>query len=685
MKYCFSTFLLAILGLVLQSCGNPSPEGHQNHCSPEQNEIIQQFLQPDVDAKPMIRWWFPSADVDEQLVRKHLQDVYDAGFGGVEVALVPHYTSFDAGVDGWGTDKWKQLMKLILRTASELPSSFKVDFTITAHWPPALNTIDPNDVAASQEMAFVYQKAWAGNNLPLPLPETKTHDRDGTGFIFTDDFVAATVAQVESVEGDNITLAAGSLKDVSSYVSRIEDENGEDKFTKAGIPEDAQSFGNKPRLADKQYYYQINLQPEELDLPADSFGQGTADPNDEIESGDWLLFAYYRRGTGQSISGMGMMHLFLPMNDGMYATNYYNAEGTNAIIDYWNEHLLNDPELVALLKACKGDLFEDSIESFSMGAFWPSDLLEEFLQHRQYHLTPYLPFIACEKSSKAKFHSSDGNSDRFLADYHQTLNELYISEHVETLQNWTQSFGYGYRAQPYGASVETSGASAVLDVAEGESLGFGSRLDQFRNIAGGVHMADKKFVSDEVLADLGAAYKLTWGSSAKTLNNNFAAGVNRMIFHGTSYPVEPSGEWNDWPGWHPFQAAFAEPWDSRQTYWDDVHLIADFVARSQAVLQNGRSQMDLAVYKSQLDYGMGFEELLDQGFSYDIIGTSVLLHENARLEDGRLGPAQYKAVIVNDAKSLTIEAADKLMDLAGAGFPHTVLRFRPGNGGRCNK
>ena len=189
-----------------------------------QNNIIDVFKNPDVDAKPMLRWWFPSADFEEALVRQQIQDVYDKGFGGVEVALVPHYTTFDASIDGWGTDKWKALMKFILKTAQELPTPFKVDFTITAHWPPSLNTIDPNDDAASQELSYTFQKIESGKNIPLKLPETKTKDRDGTGFIFTDKFVAASIAKVKSVEGESLYWKKTALKMSANCVSKIKGE-----------------------------------------------------------------------------------------------------------------------------------------------------------------------------------------------------------------------------------------------------------------------------------------------------------------------------------------------------------------------------------------------------------------------------------------------------------------------------
>ena len=49
-------------------------------------------------------------------------------------------------------------MKNVLKIAKSIDGGFKVDFTVTAHWPASLNTIDPNDAEASKELVNAYQK-----------------------------------------------------------------------------------------------------------------------------------------------------------------------------------------------------------------------------------------------------------------------------------------------------------------------------------------------------------------------------------------------------------------------------------------------------------------------------------------------------------------------------------------------
>ncbi|MGI5936006.1 MAG: glycosyl hydrolase [Oscillospiraceae bacterium] len=649
--------------------------------------IFEKFKSPDTDAKPMLRWWFPDAGADPERVASQVREIYEGGFGGVEVALVPQYTSFDAAEYGWGTHRWRNLMKVILKAARELPEHFKVDFTITAHWPPALNTICPNDDAHGQTIVCAWQKLGSANPdvLPLPMPETRTNDSDAgdaADYIFADTFVALTVGKVHSVDGNKVALYWDSMQDFSHMVTPVIDPStGQAKWTPAGIPEHETKFGDWPKLRDRQYYYQVDGNV----LPT------SGNESSEIGPGDWLLFAFYRRGTGQSLSGREMeaFQLWLPMSPKMYAVNYYNRAGTEAIINFWEENLLCDEELVSLMRENKGAIFEDSIES---AGIWAPELPKRFKERNGYSLAPYLPFIALRPKQASFFRventdivavSDNGNHLRVMEDYNKTLGDMYLENHLKPLIEWTKSFGYEYRAQSYGGEdIETCEAALVLDIAEGESLGFGDDYDNFRNIAGGVHITGRKFVSDEICADLLKAYGLTWQSAADTFNRNFAAEANRGVIHGAAYDMEISGKNNHWPGWHAFQFAFADPWGRRHPYWERVNNFTRYVSRTQAVLQNGTAKVDLLIYeKSRVTGRPCLTELLDRGYTYDVCGNGAILHPNSIVgPNGRLaesGPA-YGAVIVRQADTMPVEVAKKLHSFAEKGLPVILLECVPG-------
>ena len=622
--------------------------------------ILNEFQQPGVDSRGMFRCWFPDAGADLSRIANHVRTIYKAGFGGMEIAMVPQYAEFDPREYGWATPRWKEMLRCILKTAADLPEPFKIDLTITAHWPPALNTIDPNHPAAQKELRYTVTKVTSGGKLELSLPETRTCDDDAgdaAHFIFTDTFLCAVKAQIVGRKGEKYILSDESLIDVSRFVRIL------DKTTPAGIAPEETKFGEKPKLADTQHYYEIDLNAAEI--PA---GRG-----EEWEIGDWLLFTYFTRGTGQTLSGrsMPMFHLHLPMADKMYATDYYSTEGADAIIDVWEKNILDDAEIRNLMGKIDGAIFEDSIELACATIPWTNRFAEEFRSMRGYDILPYLPILQSLKGSPWKFLTDKGIERLLVDDYYTTLNDLYLRDHVGRLTEWTHSFGYKYRAQSYGGDVNTAAASCILDVAEGESLGFGEMREYFRNISGGVHMTGRKFVSDEVLADLMAGYCLDWKSAVGTLTSNWAAGVNRMVIHGVSYETEVSGKYSQWPGWHAFQNAFADPWGDRQPCWPEVHKLASYIARTQAVLQNGKPRIDLAIYKGQRAYGWGYTSLLDRGYSYDVISNPHLFLPEAVVRNGELcpqGPA-YRALLVVDQEMLPVPSAEKLLALAKSGLP----------------
>lgn len=624
------------------------------------NTILQEWKKPGVDSRGMFRCWFPDAGADLDRVENQVRSIYEAGFGGMEIAMVPQYAEFDQREYGWGTKRWKEMLRRILKTADSLPEPFKIDLTITAHWPPALNTIDPNHPAAQKELRYTVSKVTGSGVMELPMPEPRINDddaEDAAHFIFVDEFLCAVKARIVGRKGEKYILEQSSMEDVSRFVTTLE------KTTPAGIAYDEAKFGAKPKLQDVQHYYAIDL---------DAAGISASEGENWV-IGDTLLFSYFTRGTGQTLSGRGMpmFHLHLPMADKMYATDYYCTEGTDAIIDFWEKNILDDSEIRSLMERNDGAIFEDSIELSCATIPWTNRFAENFKTLRGYDILPFLPVLQSLKGSPWQFLTDQRKEKLLVDDYYTTLNDLYIRDHVKRLTDWTHTFGYKYRAQSYGGDVNTAAASCVLDVAEGESLGFGEMREYFRNLSGGVHMTGRKFLSDEVLADLMVGYQLDWKSAAGTLNSNWAAGVNRMVIHGMSYESEVSGKYSQWPGWHAFMNAFADPWGDRQPYWPEVYKFADYIARTQAVLQGGVPKMDIAVYKGQRAYGWGYTELLDYGYSYDVISNPHLFLAEATVRHSVLcpdGPA-YQAVLVVDQEMLPIASGEKLLEMARAGLP----------------
>lgn len=204
----------------------------------QQQTMIDSFVNPgeDVDAKPMVRFWFPDAgagltteelqalkndpNVEEiafgqeylSMVTNYITSLYDAGFGGVELTMLAdgsNYGSTLVGKIGWGTKAWTRVLCEALNTANHLGkgdgTDFKIDITMTAHWPLVIDNVDPNDDEQQQQLTYATQAVTAeeladGGKITLDLPTQKTADNKSGTFLFVDKFIGATFAKASQKE-----------------------------------------------------------------------------------------------------------------------------------------------------------------------------------------------------------------------------------------------------------------------------------------------------------------------------------------------------------------------------------------------------------------------------------------------------------------------------------------------------
>ena len=694
---------------------------------PDSGTIIESFLAPDTQVKPMVRMWFPDASAgedDNDFIEKQISELAAKGFGGVEVAMIMtngvRYENEDTPIYGWGTDNWIKLMKKVLKAAAKVPGGFQVDATITSHWPPLLNTIDPNDEAASKELSFsvtpITADDVAGGTLRLELPLQKTSAPPSTfgptaydHFLFTDRFVSAVlvrIADIEVLSGENAAQDRAryifdfkSLTPVTDRVAIIPEAG-----YAAGVPDRATAaahgwdygricrfFGpesdgpwtrcngkrdedmNRRRMADWQEEYQVSLSGLEV-----SVREGAGEP----QAGDWVVLSTFCRGTGQSIVGG------TTMRNGIFALNYFNADGTEALTDYWEQMFARDPELLVLMRANPGNYFEDSIELTSASSYWSSSFLDKLPDGYAYR--DILPTVAAGKYISSgfmgvkvtrffSFTGDDGLADRIYEDYSDRLAELYVEHRVAGFGDWARrTVGWGFRSQTFHLpGLEIGRAARLADVPECDNNAKG---DGIRYQAGTANIADREFLSMEAMTGPAIGYA-NMGDLLTELGQNYSDGINRAVLHGSPYTKTFNGFCSEWPGWLPFAAgSYGSSFTYREAYWQDFRTETGFMSRIQAVMQKGVAKIDLAVLidkESSFDFESGnrFQRLLDSGYSYNLLSESVLGDPHAVVSDQVLAPEgpAYKALILDHVSVLSLAAMQRLVEYAEAGLP--ILLF----------
>ena len=239
--------------------------------------------------------------------------------------------------------------------------------------------------------------------------------------------------------------------------------------------------------------------------------------------------------------------------------------------------------------------FNDSYEVY--GANWTSTLLDDFERLRGYKLEEHLPelFGIWE----------DGNQT--LADYRHTLSDLLLNNFSRQWTQWAHSHGALTRNQAHGSPANLIDTYASVDIPEIEGFGltdFGIRglrrdsgyvrkndsdLSMLKYASSAAHITGRQLVSSETFTWLTEHFRTSLSQMKPDLDLMFAAGVNRMFFHGTCY--SPPGD--EWPGWKFYASVDMSPTNS---IWRDADALTQYIRRCQTYLQWGEPDNDFLVY-----------------------------------------------------------------------------------------
>ncbi|MET7455049.1 glycosyl hydrolase [Streptomyces sp. NPDC005574] len=585
------------------------------------------FARPERAAAPRFRWWWPDGLVQPDEIRREIDQIADAGFGGAEIAAVHHSVSdtsvLDTAKHGWGGAAWVAGVEAALSQAAR--RGITVDLTIGPSWPAAVPGITPDSDAAVKELAYGTVTLAAGSTWSGPVP-------------------APVYAAASQVTEQHLLLVQAARVD-TAHSTRKE----------TGLDQDSVR-----------------------DLTAD-VRDGTLNwtaPGD----GTYVLISYWVRGSGQTPEAGP--HTDPPA----YVVDHFSAAGTRAVTDFWEAHILT-PAVRRLLKVSGGALFEDSIELETDGLQWTPGLPEAFERHTGRSLLPLLPAVILGHSNQV-FAFEAAATRQIRHDFWETVSGLFNEHHVTALRTWAHRLGLELRSQPYGLQTDAIASAALLDIPEGESLGF-KNLDDYRCLAGGRDMAGHTVLSCEAGAYAGGAYSTTWQKFLRTMGGAYAAGVNQTVIHGFSYAELPGVKWPGYAAFTPYKgtAGYGESWGPRHATWKHVPDIAACLSRVHEVLRTGRPRADVAVFR-QTGYsatGIGASWFtasgITSGWTHQFLSGPLLDLPSATVRRGRLAPGgpAYKALFVEGdffyGSSITLALSDAraLLRLARAGLPVVML------------
>lgn len=582
------------------------------------------FVTPPAGVAPKFRWWWPNGQVDPTEIAHEVDVVADAGCGGLEISDVHHSGLLNLDVQnyGWASEQWLAALDAALSQAAT--RGISIDLTIGPAWPAAVPTITPDSPAASCALAHGVVTVAGGSTFSGPVPASVLAPGSG---VTAQTLYAVQAARTTGPAVKGVTpLDQGSLVDLTGNVA-----NGELTWT--------------------------------------------------APTGDaWVLLSYWIRGSGQEPEAGPFT------TPDSYVVDHFSAAGTQAITDFWEQHILTD-RIRRLLRQAGGAFFEDSLEIETSSTIWTPALPQEFTARAGYDLSPFLPIVVQIKGNY-QFSYETQLSTHVRDDFNRVLSDLYRDHHLLALRGWAHELGMQLRVQPYGLPTDSVTFAALLDIPEGESLGF-KNLDDYRVLAGGRDLAGHLKLSCEAIAYANGAYSTTWSNALTTIGSFWAGGVNQSVIHGFAYADAPGATWPGFAAFSPYNQTgigYADAWGPRMPTWQHMPDIAAYMARTQYILQTGTPKYDLLFYRQKgyastgIGTPWGTNNAIPIGWTY-IFGTDEALQQpGVSMRGGVLAPdgPAIKAIVLGpdriagNAIQISRTGAELLLGYAKAGLPIVV-------------
>lgn len=661
-----------------------------------------QFDNPSMDYRPWTRWWMAEGLHTDETIINGVKELYEMGIGGIEIVCMPEpnvdndYISPVSQETGeklssralysWGSEEWAHDTELIIRETTKYGMGFSM--TSGTHWSNANlpeEDLVPDDDGAGKSLGYTIQTLSEGESFSGALNRSF---KSGYGVNRQD--LVAVVAMKRDASSDAEILTegetAGTIAQTKGQAFMVYDDSATQVLTDLVCRDGVTVTDETKQDPTGEAVFTLDWAPE--------------------QGGTWDIYSFWIQATGQSPT---------PSATRNFTINYIDPYGMDEFLKYYDTNFFT-PELKEVIRENgKGEMYMDSLEISTMngqtGQFWGYTLMDEFKERHGYDLTPYLPYIIRQNGRShftvypTKMLGSDGvKEEKIHVDLYDTMTDMYIENILLPLKTYlNEEMGMKLRAEiSYNLPYEFTTPARAVDYVETESLDFASQIDSFRELAGAAHVYGRRY-SSETGALSGQNYLHGQEKFMEIINSQFASGVSHTVFHGYSSIQGADGnpelgEWDGtyWPGHEGMYAVYSERWGSRQPASEHYEDLMNMIVRNQAVLQQGKPQVDIAVlrsdyYNSRDYYGdkdnmrnrkalfMKDLSLQDAGYTYDYFAPENLeLLEQEGIDDYRAGEglipdnAGYQAVILYQ-DSINVESAQKLLELAKEGLPVIIV------------
>jgi len=426
-----------------------------------------------------------------------------------------------------------------------------------------------------------------------------------------------------------------------------------------------------------------------------------------VPPGNWRVFVVYANSTGHFVMGGA----FPGQEEDARVVDHLSSSGADALLEGYGT-----PAMAALTGQPVRGLFVDSFELMGELPF-TRDFPSAFEAYAGYDLIPHLPLVF-RRGGESKYAemidflgrsggplyrapSSEGAevAERVREDYVAVRSLLFEREFVGRLAGWARARGLEFRLQAHGGYSDYLDTYALADVPEAEGLFADGSFDFLKLASSAAHVSGRRWASSESFITLQLlGTRLSWDEMWLLAGRSYAAGINRVVYHGVPYPYARA----DGEAWFPFSGGFGRilagpfPMSSEidEAFLAELPEFNAFLARLSVAMSQGEPAAEVAWLRAEpifpdaasiqigeVDAGAGESEttrrLRSRGLVHDRISRRMLTGAKLDGDGFRVGATRYRALVLDPLEVAEPELIARVAELAAAGVPVIALGELP--------
>lgn len=564
---------------------------------------------------PWTRWWWHGSAVTKDGLTANLEELKNAGFGGVEVTSIYGTKGYEKEDISFLSSRWMDVFNYTLQEGRRL--DLGVDLANASGWPFGGPWISAAD--ACKELSYKIYIVKSGEKLN---------------------------EKVEFIQ-ESLVRAVGHKVDISEIKFPISSNTNLQELAL-----DQVRFEKKLPL---QTLFAYNENGENIDLTNNVKKDGTLDWT--APDGVWKLYAVFQGWHGKMVEraskgGEGNV------------IDHFSENAVKHYLEFFDENA-KDFQLKDI-RAFFNDSYE--VDDAQGEADWTPLFFKEFEKYRGYDLKNYLPALFGNGSEEM--------NKRVLCDYRETISDLLLDKFTKVWRQWSRKYNAVVRNQAHGSPANILDLYAASDIPETEgSSALGIKLATSAGHVSGKPLISAEaatWLNEHFLSTLSEVKKsfdryFAYGVNHLVYHGTPYSPVSEewpgWLFYASVHFAPTNTWWEDLKTINSYVTNCQSFLQSSKPANDVLLYYPIYDAWS----QKGKSMLEhFAVRNEVLTKGLG-EMLLNNGYTFDYISDKQIQQLTVDNKKILSNNSEYKTIIIPDCDYIPLTTIQKVINLAQEG------------------